>query len=130
MKDEGNSNVQNPYWLVAYHTLFFAHLYLQECLDHFSPWEKHIDGYQGMKYEKGKFYKKEEVLDYMALCRNEVIEKIEKTDLDCAESGFQWLPFGKLELQFYNIRHIQHHVGQLYDRLREAGVKGKWIGYE
>jgi len=27
-------------------------------------------------------------------------------------SGFDWLPFDKLELQFYNIRHIMQHTGE------------------
>ncbi|MFC2123765.1 DinB family protein [Bacteroidota bacterium] len=123
-KDDG---AQNPYWLIAYHALFFTHLYLQENLEGFSPWEKHIEGYQGMKFDKGKFYTKEEMLVYLALCKEEVIEKIDSTDLNIQNSGFHWLPFDKIELQFYNIRHIQHHAGQLYDRLRTAGIKGKWV---
>ncbi len=44
-----------------------------------------------------------------------------QTRLD-ADSGFYWLPFNKFELQLYNIRHIQHHTGQLTDRLRQAAM--------
>ena len=29
-----------------------------------------------------------------------------------AASGFDWLPFSELELQFYTIRHIQQHTGE------------------
>jgi hypothetical protein len=37
----------------------------------------------------------------------------------------------KLGVQFYNIRHIQHHVGQLEDRLRiGAGIGVRWIAIE
>ena len=46
-----------------------------------------------------------------------------------AQSGFYWLPFGKLELQFYNIRHTQQHTGELCERLGATGdIEVAWIG--
>jgi hypothetical protein len=46
-----------------------------------------------------------------------------------AESGFNWLPFDKLELQIYNIRHIQQHTGELYERLGTSGsIELSWVG--
>ena len=46
-----------------------------------------------------------------------------------APSGFEWLPFNKPELQFYNIRHIQHHTGELCERLGVMGeIEVPWIG--
>ena len=46
-----------------------------------------------------------------------------------AESGFDWLPFNKLELQFYNIRHIQQHTGELCERLGTVGdIEVDWVG--
>jgi uncharacterized damage-inducible protein DinB len=43
------------------------------------------------------------------------------------KSGFDWLPTNRMELHLYNIRHIQHHTGQLVERLRQNGVKGiRW----
>lgn len=36
-------------------------------------------------------------------------------------------PMNRLQLHLYNIRHLQHHVGQLTERLHQAGIKGiKW----
>jgi hypothetical protein len=35
-----------------------------------------------------------------------------------AASGFDWLPFNRFELHLYNMRHLQHHTGQLTERLR------------
>ena len=49
---------------------------------------------------------------YYQLCRKEVDAMVDSLDLE-AESGFYWLPMDKLELQFYNIRHLQMHVGEL-----------------
>jgi hypothetical protein len=54
-------------------------------------------------------------------------DKINITNMD-KESGFSWLPFDKLELQFYNIRHLQHHVGELSDSLGRVGVEIDWVG--
>ncbi len=44
-------------------------------------------------------------------------------------SGFDWLPMNKLELQFYNIRHLQLHTGELCERLgTEAKIDVAWVG--
>jgi hypothetical protein len=61
-------------------------------------------------------------------CRQEVKEKVAELDLD-ADSGFDWIPFNKQELQFYNIRHLQHHTGELCERLgTAAGIDIQWVG--
>jgi len=44
-----------------------------------------------------------------------------------AESGFHWLPFNKLELQLYNLRHTQQHIGELYERLDKYDIKLNWV---
>ena len=125
---------KNKFWHIAYHALFFTHLYLQPAEKDFNPWHKHIDEYQSLaplpwpphkEPEIGEPYTKQEILEYHELCQNQVKEQITRLDLE-AESGFHWLPFDKLELQFYNIRHIQHHTGELYDRL-ESREKVDWI---
>jgi hypothetical protein len=63
----------------------------------------------------------------MAFCRQQVTNSVSALDLE-AQSGFDWLPFDKLELQFYNIRHTQHHTGQLSERLRKSSDTGiRWV---
>ncbi|MEZ4647921.1 MAG: hypothetical protein R3E97_03900 [Candidatus Eisenbacteria bacterium] len=45
------------------------------------------------------------------------------------ESGFSWYKMSKLEHQFVNLRHIQHHMAVLAGRLREfADVGTRWVG--
>lgn len=127
----------NKFWHISYHVLFYTHLYLQQREEDFQPWTKHRKDYPFMgpvpwpphrKPEIGEPYSKQEILEYLEVCRNEVRRRVDQMDLD-AESGFEWLPFGKLELQFYNIRHVQHHAGQLIDRLRtRAGIGTEWVG--
>ncbi len=128
---------KNRFWHIAYHTLFFTHLYLQDCEKEFVAWSKHRNEYQFLgpvpwpphkEPDIGKPYTKEDILEYLGVCRNEVEERVSSMDLE-AGSGFYWLSFGKLELQFYNIRHIQHHAGQLIDRLRTKEAIGiRWVG--
>jgi len=124
---------ESPFWHVAYHALFFAHLYLQPHEEDFVPWEKHQKRFASLasdvgEGERGEWYSKGDILAYLALCRQQVEEQVTALDLE-AESGFHWLPFDKLELHFYNIRHIQQHTGELYERLGAAGEPElHWVG--
>ena len=132
--DPGFTNV---FWHVAYHALFFTHLYLQDSREGIAPWSKHREEYEFLgdtlpwpphnKPNIGEPYTKDEVLEYMDFCRQVVEDKVPALDLEAA-SGFDWLPFDKLELQFYNIRHTQHHTGQLSERLRTSSDAGiRWV---
>jgi len=59
----------NPYWRIAYHTLFYTHLYLQPNNRVFTPWEHHYKGIQYMgRPSRRKPYTKAEVLAYWRLC--------------------------------------------------------------
>ena len=73
---------------------------------------------------------KDEILEYLDFCREEATRQTAKLDV-VAPSGFSWIPLNKLELQFYTIRHIQHHTGELYERLGvRAGADLPWIGQQ
>ena len=124
---------RNPFWQVAYHVLFYTHLYLQPREEDFVPWEKHRESARALGSSEGEAaaeepYSKEDVLAYHGLCCGQVEEQVTSLDLE-AESGFYWLPFDKLELQIYNIRHIQQHTGELYERLGAHGeFEVGWVG--
>ena len=129
-------NATNKFWHVTYHALFYTHLYLQDSEDKFIPWRKHREYYQFLgplpwpphaKPNIEESYSKDEILEYVELCQKEVDARAPSLDLT-ANSGFSWLPFDKLELQLYNIRHLQHHTGGLIDRLRtEEDIGVRWI---
>jgi hypothetical protein len=117
---------KNKFWHVAYHALFYIHLYLQPTEQDFRPWGKHR--HQHDLEQTADPYSKEEVLEYLAFCQQQVAELVPQLNLD-AESGFYWLSFNKAELQIYNIRHLQQHVGELMDRLgSRAGLEVDWVG--
>ena len=127
---------ENAFWHIAYHALFYTHLYLQPSEEDFTPWERHRAEHQFMgtlpwsphrEPKIGEPYSREELLNYLELCLAQVEQQVAALDLE-AESGFEWLPFGKLELQFYNIRHLQLHTGELMERLGAAGIHVDWVG--
>ena len=122
----------NPFWQVAYHTLFYTHLYLQPAEADFVPWERHREGYNSFGGEGPSNpvpYSVEEIQSYWHHCHDMVDSAVDRLDLTSAESGFYWYRMSKLEHQFVNIRHIQHHTGQLSDRLRQEADRGvEWVG--
>ncbi len=114
---------KDKFWFRAYHTLYYAHLYLQPTRKDFVRWKNH------RKPNSGVPISKKETLEYLVFVEQQVAERIPFTDLE-AKSGFHELPFDKLELQFYNIRHIQQHTGELYERLgARKNIKLAWAGH-
>jgi DinB family protein len=129
-------NDHNPFWVLAYHTLFFAHLYLSPTEDAFEPFTRKADGHPSYgnadlgdwtKLTPEDVFSKLDVLVYCNHIDGRVSELIESTPFD-ALSGFHWLKFSKGEAHLYNLRHIQHHAGQLSERLRqEANLGIRWV---
>jgi hypothetical protein len=125
---------KNPFWHVAYHTLFYTHLYLQPAEADFVPWERHREGHNRFATgpDEGLIltpYSVEEVQSYWKHCQDMVESAVDRLDLTSSESGFYWYRMSKLEHQFVNLRHIQHHTGQLADRLRQDADRGvEWVG--
>lgn len=126
----------NRFWQVAFHALYYTHLYAQPTVADFEPWEHYRVEYEQLgppPWEPDKVmaagspYTKDQVLAYLAFCRAELARRIPSLDL-AAPSGFSWLPFNKLEVQIYSIRHVQQHVGELSGRLLHDGVKIDWVG--
>lgn len=125
------------FWHIAYHALFYTHLYLQDSAEAFIPWSKHRQGYHSLGQVPGppdtapqisEPYDKDTVLEYLAFCQEQVAERVPQLSLEAA-SGFHWLPLGKLELQFYTIRHIQQHTSELMERLgTRADLELPWVG--
>jgi hypothetical protein len=116
----------NRFWHIAYHAVFYTHLYLHPSLEGFRPWPGHREGAQDLAKPLSPPYTKAEIGEYLAVCESELEESVRMVDLD-APSGFHWLACDRFETHLYNMRHLQHHAGQLMDRLRTSGHTGnKW----
>ena len=131
-----------PFWHVAYHVLFYTDLYLSEGEAAFRPVGLHREDYNFLgqqpwppfkKVLAEKPYEKTELADYLEACRAKVKAALaaETEQTLAGPSGFSWLPFTRLELHIYNIRHIQHHTGQFAAMIRREGGEGvPWSGTE
>jgi len=131
----------NAFWQTAYHTLYFAHLYLQVDEASFRPWTHHQakvqneDGIAGTPDPNSPLpllpdpYSREQVLEYWRFCDEMVDGAVDALDPLSPESGFHWYKISKLEHQIVNIRHIQLGAAQLAATLRaELNIGLKWVG--
>jgi hypothetical protein len=137
---------RNPFWRIAYHILYFVHLYLQPNLESFSPWQHHQTGLQYLDDmpgplevsdfvelphrppQTGEPYTKAELLEYWGVCDNMIDQCLDRLNLLDPESGFYWYKLSKLEHQIISIRHTQHHAAQLADRVRGNSNTGiDWV---
>jgi hypothetical protein len=136
-----NPNHRNAWWQVAYHTLFFAHLYLQPNEAAFRPWREHQadvqnpDGIAGPPDPNSSLplipqpYSRDQILEYWSICDEMVDNAVDALDLLSRNSGFSWYKVSKLEHQIVNIRHIQIGAALLAERLRsEADIGIGWVG--
>jgi hypothetical protein len=131
-----------PFWQVAYHTLCFADCYCAVRDEEWLP-RQGGTGLTGDLHPKGRTeleeeypsrrFSKEELVAYCELCleivRTAMARETEATL--AGESGFSWLKMPRAEVYIYNLRHIQHHAGQLSALLRRTGVETTrhgWVG--
>jgi hypothetical protein len=127
------------FWHVAYHALCFVDCYLTASNDEFqrivaeragTAFNPHPAGIAELEDEyPSRLFTREELLAYAGLCREKlgsVLLRETDANLD-GSSGFSWLPFSRAELHLYNLRHVQHHAGQLSAALRRVGVDTRWI---
>jgi hypothetical protein len=107
------------FWRLAYHTLFYTHLYLEVREADFKHWAK--DPRVGGNYPNPDDppLSKADLLEYCDIVDARVEPQLALIDLDSPDAGFPWYDIPKLDHQVLSIRHIQEHGGQLRDRLLE-----------
>ena len=79
---------------------------------------------------------KDDTLTYIPLCRQKIYDSLaaETEESLAGPSGFFWYKITRGEMHLVNIRHIQHHTGQLSAYLRRVDEQFKdrktlrWIG--
>lgn len=126
------------YWRIAFHAVYFSHLYLGQGEDAFQPWPDRKDDFPGMwrppfelePYElpaEASVYSREEIREYISFVDGLLDPTVDALDLDTDQSGFSWYPrISKLSHQILNVRHIQGHVGQLSELLMARDIDIDW----
>jgi hypothetical protein len=118
-------------WNVAHHALFWLDLYLSGSVEGFAPpppfGMDELDP-RGLLPERP--YTREELLTYLEHCRRKahtVLQGLNEEEADkmCV---FPWGEVGYLELQLYNMRHVQEHAAQISLLLgQETGSAPGWV---
>ena len=121
------------FWRIAYHAIFYTHLYLQTGEEAFQRWDRHRDDAHALWGGDGELppeeppYSKAELLEYLEFADRNVDDWVDLIDLESPQSGFSWYSIAKLDHQLLNVRHLQGHVGQLSELLMASDVDIDWI---
>ncbi len=105
----------------AYHTLFWVDLYLTlGGEDEFVLRDLHHRGGDERGDTLCPGLSKDETLAYLSICRQKLLEILPAETAESVQgpSGFSFHKFTRGELHIYNLRHVQHHTGQLSAYLR------------
>lgn len=137
---DGDRYCIRSFWRIAFHAIYFTHLYFGQSVDAFQPWPgRRKDYFEGMwhaPFETEPFEfpddadpaTKKELLEYVAYVDSILDETIDGLDLDAEESGIPWYKnFGKLSHELLTLRHLQGHVGQLSELLMAREIDTDWI---
>ncbi|MDZ4684247.1 MAG: DinB family protein [Planctomycetaceae bacterium] len=121
---------------VAYHTLFFVDVYLSPSEQGFELRELHQRGGDEREPIPCPGLSQVETLAYLTICREKLLATLaaESPETLQGPSGFAHRRFSRGELHLYNLRHVQHHTGQLSAHLRRVDERFRgrdsltWIG--
>lgn len=130
-----------PFWHLAYHALFFTDFYLSDEEKAFEARDYHQDRSQwlpgdykefaGVVATPGSAYSRDQLLEYADHCLAKCDETFGTlTDERALERcGFWWYELNVGEFLINNLRHAQHHAGQLALLVRRhADVGVDWLG--
>lgn len=122
-----------PFWQVGYHALFYTDLYLCLSEQEFRPPACHRDGMHvlGQAPAGSEPPGPGDLQDWAGRLREETASRLRASGFE-GPSGFPWITgFAKEQLHVYNLRHLQHHTGQLAERIRAAGGPPvQWVGLD
>jgi hypothetical protein len=123
----------HAFWYISYHTLFWLDFYLHDSPEPFAPPPPYTLGEldpAGVYPER--IYSQAELLDYLEHCRTTCRLKLAALTDEQALQKCEWNPYKRdftvFELHLYNLRHVQHHAGQLNLLLRQhIDAAPRWV---
>jgi uncharacterized damage-inducible protein DinB len=126
-----DNNDKGPaFWQVLYHTTYYLDLYFSEFDETLSTSPKHDGTAHRLETVPERTRSKVELLELLSGARLKclsVLDALNQTYLE-RSTPFEWQSFNRANLVLDNLRHVQHHVGQLALLLRrEANLDLEWI---
>lgn len=123
---------ESKFWYIAYHTLFFLDYHSSDDADSFMPPQPFtLSEMDPSGLMPDRVYSKAELLDYLEYGRNKCHDKIKRLTANNIETpipGNYKEDYSQVEIQLYNMRHVQHHTAQLKLLLRQNGNEPpKWV---
>ncbi len=123
------------FWYIAYHTLFWLDLYLTGSPEEeFVPPAPFIWSELDPTVSPERPYTKEELHTYLVQLRRKCQATITELSDEKAhrQVDYSWIegePVSYLELQLYNMRHVQEHAAQLNLFLGQNAIEGvsDWV---
>ncbi len=119
---EADWATKNQFWYNAYHSIFFLDYYLTMPPVGFTP-PAPFDLSEFEDRMPSSVFTKDELLIYTHYCRNKCHDFImnwnNETDPTEWENESKTMRYSVVEILIYNLRHVQHHVGQLNLLLRQ-----------
>ncbi len=119
----GDQKREPQFWYLVYHTLFWLDLYLSDSRDGFQPPAPFgLEELDPAGVLPDRVYTKFELQTYLEHGRQKCRTAIEALTDEKASQRFRVgrVDLSILELMLYNMRHVQHHAGQLNLILRQT----------
>jgi uncharacterized damage-inducible protein DinB len=116
---------------LAYHTLFFLDYYLSlEPVGFSQP--THFKHSEFEDEPAQEIFAKAEILEYLQSCRTKMQDLFSDLTENLAQSRWinesKTMDYSIIEIALYNLRHVQHHAGQLNLMLRQNGIEAPdWV---
>jgi hypothetical protein len=107
----------------AYHTLFWVDLYLSPGdEDAFVLRDLHQRGGDEREDKLTLGLSQQETLEYLAFCRQKMLDTLAAETAESLQRpcGISFRKITRGELHIYNLRHVQHHTGQLSAYVRRV----------
>ncbi len=127
----GDRAQQPEFWYTTFHALFYLDLYLSGTEKGFSPPPPFtLDEMDERGLLPDRVYSKAELLAYLKRGREKCRRTMSALTDEMLEQrcGFSWLDISQVEIHLYNMRHVQHHAGQLNTLLRQHAVPvPRWV---
>ncbi len=123
------------FWYVAYHALFWLDLYLSGSVEGFAPPAPFtLEELDPAGIVPARPYTREALRRYLAYARQKCRAALSSLTDERARQpvNFPWTKgrtFSYLELQLYNMRHVQEHAAQLSLLLGQHGVPGEALDW-
>jgi len=118
------NDYKTPVWQIAYHAIFCANMYCSAKESGIVKWSKERENYhrfdkmremRSMNAKNIMPYTKNEILDFMELVNSNVPNYLLQMEPE-AKCWPHWYDETQIEFHMNNLRHIQHHIGEIIER--------------